>query len=121
MNVRQFVLLAASFALVGTVSAQEPAIVLADPSAATEQVSMFDTDTPAAAVSPSQRRPSRMSVAELRQQRGLYKANQRMARIEYNLWMGYEPLRPQFNSVPMMSSRYSPRRIYVPAYIPAAR
>ena len=112
MNIRQFVLLTASIALVGTVSAQEP--VIEPTTNPNEAMSLFDTPDPV--VSPSQNRPSRMSVAELRQQRGLYKANQRMARMEYNLWMGYQPLRPQFNSIPMMSSRYKYRRIYVPAY-----
>jgi hypothetical protein len=117
MNVRHFFLIAASFAVLGTVSAQEPAIVPADSGVDPfEQVSLFDS-APAAVTSPSQDRPSRMSVSELRQQRGLYRANQRMARIEYNLWMGYEPLRPQFNSTPMMSSRYPNRRIYVPIYV----
>lgn len=118
MNVRQFVLIAASIAVLGTVSAQEPAILLAEPAAHdADRVSLFDTDTPAVAATPSDARQSKMSVAELRQQRGLYKANQRMARIQYNLWMGHEPLRPKFNSIPMMSSRYSHQRIYVPVYV----
>ncbi|MDG2221495.1 MAG: hypothetical protein P8L85_08955 [Rubripirellula sp.] len=118
MNVRQFVLLAASFALLGPVSAQEPLADVNEPAAApAETVSIFQNADPAIASSPSQNRPSRMSVAELRQQRGMFRANQRMARIEYNLWMGREPLRPKFNSVPMMSSRYAPRRIYVPVYV----
>ncbi|MEM1070460.1 MAG: hypothetical protein AAGG48_18455 [Planctomycetota bacterium] len=113
MNIRQFVFLAAAFCLIGTVNAQEP---MAGPADANEAISLFETG-PDTAVSPSQSRPSKMSVAELRQQRGLYKANQRMARIQYNLWIGHEPLRPRFNSVPMMSSRYQFRRLYVPVYI----
>lgn len=60
---------------------------------------------------------SRMSTAELRQARALYRAQQRVARLEYNLWMGREPLRPNWNSVPMMSSRYTSRRVYVPVYV----
>ena len=60
---------------------------------------------------------SRLSVAELRQARALYRSNQRVARLEYNLWMGYEPLRPNWNAVPMMSSRYSNRKLYVPVYV----
>ena len=89
--------------------------------------SLDDTDMP---TSPSdmkvrsfQRSPSTqprtgMSAAELRQARALYRSRQRIARLENNLWMGYEPLRPQWNSVPMMSSRYSSRRtIYVPVYV----
>jgi hypothetical protein len=59
---------------------------------------------------------SRMSTAELRQARALYRAQQRVARLEYNLWMGHEPLRPNWNSVPMMSSRYTSQRVYVPVY-----
>ena len=120
MNVRQFVLLAASFALLGPVSAQEPAADVNEPVAApVETMSIFENAGSATATSPSQDRPSRMTVAELRQQRGMFRAKQRMARIEYNLWMGREPLRPKFNSVPMMSSRYAPRRIYVPVYVQA--
>ncbi|MEE2938347.1 MAG: hypothetical protein VYA84_20350 [Planctomycetota bacterium] len=125
MNVRQFVLLAASFALLGPVSAQELAADVNEPVAAPEEtapeetLSIFENAESATATSPSQNRPSRMTVAELRQQRGMFRAKQRMARMEYNLWMGREPLRPKFNSVPMMSSRYAPRRIYVPVYVQA--
>ncbi len=60
---------------------------------------------------------SKMSVAELRQARALYRAQQRVARLEYNLWMGYEPLRPNWNPVPMTSSRYGNRRVYVPVFV----
>jgi hypothetical protein len=57
-------------------------------------------------------------VAQLRQARALYRSQQRIARLEHNLWMGYEPLRPNWNSVPMMSSRYNDRRtIYVPVHL----
>lgn len=81
-------------------------------------VSIFDPAGQAAAVpSPSSMRRSKQSVAELRQSRALYRANQRVARMEYNLWMGREPLRPQWNSIPMMSSRYTNNRIYVPVYV----
>ena len=66
-------------------------------------------------------RNSRMTAAELRQARALYRARQRTARLEYNLWMGYEPLRPNWNAVPMMTSRYSNRRIYVPMYVNPSR
>jgi hypothetical protein len=75
-------------------------------------VQLFETDS-----SSDVRVKSGPSVAELRQARGLYRARQRMARLEYNLWMGHEPLRPSWNSVPMMSSRYTSRRIYVPVYV----
>lgn len=57
-------------------------------------------------------------AAEIRQARALYRSQQRIARLEHNLWMGYEPLRPNWNAVPMMSSRYNYRRtIYVPVYV----
>ena len=75
-------------------------------------VPRFDSRTSASSV-----QNSRMSVAELRQARALYRAQQRVARLEYNLWMGREPLRPNWNSVPMMSSRYTSQRVYVPVYV----
>jgi hypothetical protein len=73
----------------------------------------FDSPAP----SQSDRRISKEKVAELRQQRALYRANQRMARMEYNLWMGREPLRPRWSPMPMMNSRYSPPTIVVPVFI----
>ena len=75
-------------------------------------VPRFDSRTPESSV-----QKSRMSTAELRQARALYRAQQRVARLEYNLWMGREPLRPNWNSVPMMSSRYTRQRVYVPVYL----
>jgi hypothetical protein len=58
------------------------------------------------------------TVQELRQARAQYRAKQRIARMERNLWNGYEPLRPNWNSIPMMSSRYPQRhRIVVPVYV----
>lgn len=65
----------------------------------------------------SSERQSRMTVAELRQSRALFRANQRVARLEYNLWMQRTPLRPNWNALPMMSSRYTARRVYVPIYV----
>ena len=79
-----------------------------------DRVSLFDS-VPETTSESSVRR-SRMSVAELRQARALYRANQRVSRIEYNLWLGHEPLRPRWNAVPMMSSRYSNYKYYVPVY-----
>ncbi len=56
--------------------------------------------------------------ASLRQARAMYEAQQRLKRIERNRWMGHEPLRPSFNAVPMMTSRYAPNRVvYIPYYI----
>lgn len=58
------------------------------------------------------------TAASLRQARAMYEAQQRLRRIERNRWMGHEPLRPSFNAVPMMTSRYSPNRVvYIPYYI----
>ena len=73
----------------------------------------FDAPT----ASQSDRRISKDKVAQLRQQRALYRANQRMARMEYNLWMGHQPLRPDWNPMPMMSSRYAPPTIVVPIFV----
>ncbi|MGI9467470.1 MAG: hypothetical protein ACR2OA_10145 [Rubripirellula sp.] len=73
----------------------------------------FDSPAP----SQSDRRISQEKVAELRQQRALYRANQRMARMEYNQWMGREPLRPRWSPMPMMNSRYAPPTILVPVFI----
>ena len=58
------------------------------------------------------------SAAELRQARAMYRSQQRLARLERDLWMGHEPLRPNVTAIPMMSSRYLPRRvIYFPAFV----
>lgn len=60
----------------------------------------------------------RPTVAQLRQARAQYRTQQRIQRMERNLWAGYEPLRPNWNAVPMMSSRYPYRnRILVPYYV----
>ena len=80
--------------------------------AATPEI-FFDSPAP----SQSDRRISKEKVAELRQQRALYRANQRMARMEYNQWMGHEPLRPGWSTMPMMNSRYAPPTIVVPIFI----
>ena len=62
------------------------------------------------------RRPDKMSAAELRQARALYRSQQRIQRLEMYQWMGYEPLRPNWPTVPSMTSRYQNRIIYVPVY-----
>ncbi len=55
----------------------------------------------------------------LRQQRAMYQEQQRLARIEANLWMGYEPLRPSWPSSPSMTSRYRSNRVMViPYFVP---
>ena len=58
------------------------------------------------------------TAMELRQARALYRQRQRLERLERNLWAGYEPLRPHWNSIPMMSSRYPARTtVVVPVYV----
>ena len=55
----------------------------------------------------------------LRQQRAMFQEQQRLARLEANAWMGYEPLRPNWPSSPSMTSRYrSNRVIVIPYYVP---
>ena len=111
MNLRRYFLLAATVAaisgamLAGNASAQQPV----------DNRPVFDPAAPAAHESAA--RQSKPTVAELRQARALYRANQRVARMEYNLWMGREPLRPRWNSIPMMSTRYSASKFYVPVYV----
>jgi hypothetical protein len=96
--------------------AQDPASKKSD--AALDRIPLFDLlEEPATHPSESKVKRSRMSVSELRQARALYRANQRVARFEYNLWMGREPLRPRWNAVPMMSSRYTNYKYYVPVYV----
>ncbi|MEM6473224.1 MAG: hypothetical protein AAF802_26925, partial [Planctomycetota bacterium] len=61
---------------------------------------------------------SKPTAAEIRQARAQYRSQQRVARMERNLWAGYEPLRPNWNTIPMMSSRYATRHtIVVPIYV----
>ena len=72
-------------------------------------------DAPASSY--SDRKISEQKVAELRQARALYRANQRMARMEYNLWIGHQPLRPRRSPMQMMNSRYSPPTIIVPIFV----
>ena len=68
-------------------------------------------------ISPSDLEIAPPTAKELRIARAQYRDRQRVARMEYNLWIGHEPLRPRFNAIPMMSSRYPTPRIYIPVYI----
>ena len=62
-------------------------------------------------------RQSKPSVMELRQARAMYRSAQRIARMERNLWYGYEPLRPGWTTVHYMQSRYDYQRtVFVPVY-----
>lgn len=61
---------------------------------------------------------TKMTAAELRQARALYQSEQRIRRLEAYKWMGYEPLRPNWPSIPAMTSPYPYRQtIYVPVYV----
>ncbi len=58
------------------------------------------------------------TAKELRQARALYRQRQRIERLERNLWAGHEPLRPNWNSLPMTSSRYpAATTVLVPVYV----
>ncbi len=63
------------------------------------------------------RGPTAMTAAQLRQARALYRSQQRIQRLEMYKWLGYEPLRPHWVTIPSMTSRYQNRTIYVPVYI----
>ena len=121
MNLRCSLLFVAALAVLGgPVQAQESSNAPGEEMAAAgiDRVSLFETiDEPPAGSSQSDVRKSQKSVQELRQERALFRANQRTARIEYNLWIGHDPLRPRWNTIPMMTSRYAPRKIYIPVYV----
>jgi len=107
-------------ALVGPVPEEETAEVempMSTPTVVSVPVAEPKVYFDAPAASQSDRRIAKEKVAQLRQQRALYRANQRMARMEYNLWMGHQPLRPDWNPMPMMSSRYAPPTIVVPIFV----
>ena len=122
MNLRRFLL---PFALITTVSggvmlgsharAQDAAGPASKPVAS--RVSLFNGVGEDEHPSQSNVARTGMTPQELRTARAIYRANQRVARMEYNLWVGHEPLRPRWNAVPMMSSRYSNRTYYVPVYV----
>ena len=114
MNVRKLIVVAAmvlpSLCWNQTSQAQES-------SSDRQDVSLFGDAGRISGSTRSDVRRTPRSAAELRMEQAQFRARQRIARLEYNLWMGYEPLRPKWNSVPMMNSRYAPRRIYIPVYV----
>ncbi len=59
---------------------------------------------------------ARVRLRELRMQRAAEQARQRAIRLQQQLRLGYSPLRPSWNAVPMMRSRYSRPVIYIPVY-----
>ncbi len=77
------------------------------------------SDEPSASSNAEPAKRTMSSVSRLRQERALYQQSQRIARMEANAWMGYEPLRPTWNAVPMMASRYPINRtIVIPVFVP---
>ena len=59
-----------------------------------------------------------LTPMEIRQARALYQMRQRIARLERNAWLGYDPLRPQWTAIPMTNSGFQPRRVIrVPVYV----
>ncbi|PNY36719.1 hypothetical protein C2E31_11410 [Rhodopirellula baltica] len=74
-----------------------------------EPVRTLVDDVPSA----SDRSYDKPTVAELRQARAQLIEKQRLERMERNLWYGYEPLRPNWNAIPMMHSRYVQPSVYV--------
>jgi hypothetical protein len=111
MSVCRSLLIVAAVAVGSTVaSAVDDTKTTAD---AKTIASIFDNKEPASLNEP---RNSRMSVAELRQARALLKSDQRRARMEHNAWIGREPLRPNWSTVPMMRSHYERPTLYLPVY-----
>lgn len=93
-----------------TLSRPEPAVE--KPALISDAVGLIDS-----VPSSSDLSVSKPTVMELRQARAQYRQQQRLERMERNLWSGYEPLRPNWNSIPMMSSRYPDRHtVVVPVY-----
>ena len=60
---------------------------------------------------------SQPSLQELRRQRAEEMARLRALRLQQQIRSGYSPLRPRWNAIPMMSSRYSRPVVYVPVYV----
>lgn len=122
MKVRRFLFPVALLAAISSGIASSPAAMsqeneLSPETPAAERVSIFDAAKDSEHPSEAYYGPARMTPQQLRTARAIFRANQRVARMEHNLWMGHEPLRPRWNSIPMMSSRYNNPKFYVPVYI----
>jgi len=104
----------ASCLAIGNASAQD--LGPADPIDVSALFASMDTEpSPSSA---SDLRDTQRSASEIRQTRALYQANQRMARLERNRWLGLEPLRPNWSATPMTTSHHTPRNTYfVPVYV----
>ncbi len=86
---------------------------------ATPKNDVVQLEKPVLVDSPSESNDSAAAepaVAERLQARALYRSQQRIERLERNLWIGHEPLRPNWNSIPMMSSRYRDSRTLMVRY-----
>ena len=57
------------------------------------------------------------SLQDLRRQRAAEIARLRALRLQQQIRSGYSPLRPRWNAIPMMSSRYTRPVVYVPIYV----
>lgn len=75
-----------------------------------EVISPSDVDAAAISLDPAP------SLSELRQRRAAELARLRSIRLQQQIRYGYSPLRPRWNAIPMMSSRYSKPVILVPIY-----
>lgn len=114
-----------SLALSGTASAQFPLpqTQIAEPDAVAEKpaadsIEIARPQLVDAIPSSSDLSAGQPTAAEMRQARAQFRSQQRIERLERNLWAGYEPLRPNWNSIPMMSSRYPYRNTFVvPIYV----
>lgn len=133
MNIRHLIPLSLALATIWGVRSQPSWAQELSPAAEGEHASLFSPseaspsdlsvedkayESPSFSPSRSLRQERTRTAAEIRQARALYRSQQRIARQEYNLWLGHEPLRPSWSATPMTSSRYAPRRVYyVPAYV----
>ena len=69
----------------------------------------LDQPAPKPTVSPSVQQPKPLSFA---QRTARYQAEQAMMRIQWNKWIGYEPLRPHMNASYMSNGS---QRYYIPS------
>lgn len=84
---------------------------------AIDRIELFDSLEATSDAAARYAQSRKLSVAELKQARAIERANARAARVEYNAWIGRDPLRPSWNATPMTSTRYAPRVVYVPVYV----
>ncbi|TWU55050.1 hypothetical protein [Rubripirellula reticaptiva] len=127
MTIRRIFALTAllgTLALASSGNAQSPISSPSDASkpASIDRIKLYDSlEKPSDRNERSLPSSAQLSASEIRQARALHRADQRAARLDYNLWMGVNPLRPDWNAVPMTHSNYNyiQRRVYVPFYVHA--